>query len=115
LYAAVRRFVLGEGRSKVTAYSQGQGVEKNEIEAAKWCERAAELNHTEAQYCIAHRYSVGHGVPVDLVKAYKWMGLAAKSGLKGAQAKIDLLARSMTPEQIAAARQLIEEWKTRSN
>ncbi|MGB8575646.1 MAG: SEL1-like repeat protein, partial [Pseudolabrys sp.] len=53
----------------------------------------------------------GLGVPQDKVRAYMWFNLSAAQGREGAAAFRDLIARRMTPAQIAEAQRLAREWK----
>jgi TPR repeat protein len=46
-------------------YGNGEGVAKNQVEAAKWLRKAAEQNHAEAQYLLGLRYYAGFGVAND--------------------------------------------------
>jgi TPR repeat protein len=54
----------------------------------------------------------GEGAPQDYVMAHMWYNLAAASGkLPGAAARRDLIAKMMTPDQIAEAQRMAREWK----
>jgi hypothetical protein len=53
----------------------------------------------------------GDGVPQDYVQAYMWYTLGAANGAKRGAALRDALAKRMTPDQIAEAQQLAQEWK----
>jgi TPR repeat protein len=56
-------------------------------------------------------YEQGNGVPQDYVEAHKWYTLAAASGDKVAAGLRDLLAKQMTPADIAEAQKMAGEWK----
>ena len=56
-------------------------------------------------------YFMGKGVPQDYVEAHKWLSLAAAQGYKDVAKFRDLIASTMTPEQIAEAQRLAREWK----
>jgi hypothetical protein len=56
-------------------------------------------------------YDNGLGVPLDKVRAYVWFTLSAAQGREGAATFRDLIARRMTPAQIAEAQKLAREWK----
>ena len=71
----------------------------------------AEQGDASAQYNLGVFYDNGLGVPQDHVRALMWFNLAAAQGKEGAAAFRDLVARLMTPEQIAEAQRLASEWK----
>jgi uncharacterized protein len=64
-----------------------------------------------AQYNLGVFYDNGLGVPQDKVRAYMWFNLSAAQGREGAAAFRDLIARRMTPVQVAEAQKLAREWK----
>jgi uncharacterized protein len=71
----------------------------------------AEQGDASAQYNLGVFYDNGLGVPQDYVRALMWLNLSAAQGKEGAATFRDLVARLMTPEQIAAAQKLAREWK----
>jgi TPR repeat protein len=71
----------------------------------------AEQGDANAQYNLGVFYDNGLGVPQDKVRAYMWFNLSAAQGREGAAAFRDLIARLMTPAQIAEAQKLTREWK----
>ncbi|MET0873765.1 MAG: hypothetical protein ABWX81_03080 [Pseudolabrys sp.] len=71
----------------------------------------AEQGDANAQYNLGVFYDNGLGVPQDKVRAYMWFNLSAAQGKEGAAAFRDLIARRMTPAQIAEAQRLAREWK----
>ena len=91
-------------------YRYGQGVERDDMEAARWYLRAAEQGEVNAQLNLGEMYAGGLGMPRDPVQAYLWLSLAATQGRAWAAARRDELARTMTAAQIAQARNLIEAW-----
>ena len=72
----------------------------------------AEQGNANAQYNLGTFYDNGLGVPQDKVRAYMWFSLSAAHGREGAAALRDLIARRMTPAQIAEAQKLAREWKS---
>ena len=72
----------------------------------------AEQGNANAQYNLGTFYDNGLGVPQDKVRAYMWFSLSAAQGREGAAALRDLIARRMTPAQIAEAQKLAREWKS---
>ena len=59
-------------------------------------------------------YAAGDGVTQDNVRAYMWSSLAAASGYKMAMANVDILAKRMTPQQIAEAQKAARECQQRN-
>ncbi len=96
-------------------YGNGQGVPQDDAEAARWYRKAAEQGLAKAQYRLGIMYYKGQGVPQDYVQAHMWFNLAA-AGLPPGEyhdnaAEIrDLVAKLMTPAQIAEAQRLAREW-----
>jgi TPR repeat protein len=72
----------------------------------------AERGDANAQYNLGVFYDNGLGVPQDKVRAYMWFNLSAAQGRESAAAFRDLIARRMTPAQIAEAQKLAREWKS---
>jgi len=58
----------------------GDGVEKDLTEAAKWYRMAAEQGHVEAQCKLGYCYVQGSGVMQDYFEAAKWYRMAAEQG-----------------------------------
>lgn len=71
----------------------------------------AERGNANAQYNLGVFYDNGLGVPQDKVNAYMWLSLAAAQGRESAATFRDLIARRMTPAQIADAQNRAREWK----
>jgi TPR repeat protein len=71
----------------------------------------AEQGDASAQYKLGFLYDNGLGVPLDHVRAYMWFTLSAAQGQDGAAIFRDLIARRMTPAQIAEAQKLAREWR----
>ncbi len=92
-------------------YSKGQGVPQDDAEAVRWFRRAAEQGDAEAQHNLGVMYLESRGVPQDYVQAYMWVNLAVAQGREDARKARDILAKPMTPAQIAEAQRLAREWK----
>lgn len=99
-------------------YANGQGVPRDEAEALKWYRLAADRGDAEAQNNLGVIYSDGKGVPPNLVEATKWFKVAAarfpaaeKDKRDKAMKNSELLAKKMTPTQVAEADKLAREWK----
>ena len=97
-------------------YSEGRGVPQDYSEAARWYQMAAGHSNAEAQYNLGILYATGRGVPQDNVLAYMWFNLAAAL-LSGSERRRDavrnrdIVARKMSPEEIARGQELAREWK----
>ena len=98
-------------------YDHGRGVSKDFKEAVKWYRLAAEQGNVFAQEKLAWKYLLGDGVPQDDVLAHMWLNIAiSNDSTPGRKVAIhqrvqqrDALARRMTPEQIAKARELAKK------
>ena len=55
-------------------------------------------------------YGNGEGVPKDNVNAYAWLNVAAANGNDHGPKNRGLIAKDMTPEQIAKAQELSKVW-----
>ena len=55
-------------------------------------------------------YYTGQGILKDTVNAYAWCNVASANGSKVASKNRDLIAKEMTPEQIAEAQKLSKVW-----
>ena len=101
------QFVLG------TIYDFGRGgIPQDFKKAMSWYLRAAQQDHSSAQYNLAIMYQDGVGVPKDYVQAYMWFSIIAAGGFAGPQGNGDRenVAQHMTPAQIAEAQRLTTEW-----
>ena len=96
-------------------YDVGDGVTVNDREAVKWYRKAADQGLASAQYNLGLMYADGQGVPQDYVTAYMWFILASVEGDKLAIENRDLLAKEMTPAQIAEAQKMARVWKPTPN
>ena len=84
----------------------GRSVVRDVVEAAIWYRRAARQGYALAQSKLGEMYRNGEGVPKSDVKAYMWLNLAGAQGFDNARELRDLVARDMTPNQIAEAQQI---------
>ena len=72
-------------------YANGDGVQKDIAEAAKWFRKAAERGSADAQYHLGIMYTGGNGVPKDSAEAAKWFRKSAEQGNAGAQHNLGFL------------------------
>ncbi len=84
-------------------YALGRGVPKDDQQAAAWYRKAAEQGVAMAQDNLGLRYIAGEGVPKDYQLAYFWLLLASAQGDQDTVKSRDILERSLSPEQRAAA------------
>jgi TPR repeat protein len=92
-------------------YAFGQGVSKDYAFAFRLYRLAAQQGDADAQNNLGGMYAEGMGVSPDPVQAYMWFDLAAEHGHEMARKNQAFIARSMNPEQIAAARGLADRWR----
>jgi TPR repeat protein len=91
-------------------YGMGQGVLKDDKAAVKWTRLAAEQGDPKAQYNLGYMYSEGQSVHKDYVMAHMYLNIAALSGDENAIENRDLIAKEMTPSQLAESQDLAREW-----
>ncbi|HXG27867.1 MAG TPA: tetratricopeptide repeat protein [Nevskiales bacterium] len=72
-------------------YFNGQGVERDPAEAARWFRRAADSGSADAALQLAQMYGSGDGLPQDAAEAQRWRvraaELATQDGIKCHEAK----------------------------
>ena len=93
-------------------YAQGEDVQADDVEAARWFSKAAEQGHIVAQATLGAWYWAGRGVPKDLTKAYFWLVLARAGGYERSNDLIGPITAEMTHSQVLAAQQEANEWLT---
>jgi len=86
-------------------YLDGIGVPQNNQEAARWFKAAADKGNREAQSNFGLLVKEGKGVERNLVEADKWFILA------GDKANQEALEKTLSPEQIAQAKQQAGQWQ----
>lgn len=92
----------------------GQGVPQDHADAARWYRLAAAQGHAAAQFNLGGMYFDGQGVGQDDVRAYMWFALGAGAGYPGAAKNRNIIARQMTPQQIAQAQQMARDCQQRT-
>jgi len=85
-------------------YQEGDGVIKNDQEAAKWFALAARKGVLEAQYRYGLALLQGRGVVQDYKAAFDWLKLAAERGYAPAQLSLGELYRFGTGTGMDKAR-----------
>ena len=93
-------------------HAMGLGVAQDDMRAFEWYLRAAMKGHAGAQSGVGWYYEIGRGLAApDLVRAYMWYGLSAIGGDPDAAISIEEVAKKMTPDQIAKAQVLIDDYR----
>jgi TPR repeat protein len=96
-----------------TMHKLGLGVPKNPKEARKWGRLAAKQGNADAQVLLGSLYYKQNGEESpDLVRAYMWYEVSATQGSSEAQKDIASVAKEMTPQQIAEAREKAQKCKS---
>ena len=91
-------------------YYYGQGILQDYNKSMQWFILSAKQEYALAQSFLAGMYVVGHGAQEDFVLAYMWAEIAISNDNAEAKSFRDLFVKEMTPEQIAQAKKLAQEW-----
>jgi TPR repeat protein len=91
-------------------YANGWGVPQSDEEAFRWYSLAAEQGLAAAQINVGRMYAGGFGVAQDTVQGHKWYNIAADLGADDATFNRDILAATMSAEEVAEADRLTIEW-----
>jgi len=94
-------------------YAKGQGVAQDDKQAVAWFSKAAEQGDVVAQSNLGVRYVTGQGVAQNYKLAHMWFNIAGSNGNKRAVKLRDLIAKSMTAEQISKAQGMARNWIAR--
>jgi hypothetical protein len=84
-------------------YANGDGVEKDPVQAAAFYTDAAMRGNIPAQFNLATFFYSGDGVPKDFVQAHVWWNISGAKGNKESKLRLATLEPQMTPEQKAQA------------
>jgi len=85
-------------------YWDGVGVKMSKKKAIELYQKAARNGNGRSQSVIAGFYYHGNGVKKDIVQSLKWTLLSAANRNPKSKAALNVLAKIVTPEQIAQAR-----------
>jgi len=91
-------------------YQNGWGVPSDEEKAVHYYLLAAEQGVAEAMTALGRHFAMDYSEAYDPVKAYKWFSLAYLLQDMDAGVKREMLAATMTVEQIADGNVLVEGW-----
>ena len=105
LFSLVVPANAGPFEDGLAAYEQ-----KDYPTALKFLKPLAELGHTGAQSYLGMMYYLGQADAQDYVLAYKWANIAVANGEPTAAKLRDEVARQLTPDQIARAERMAQEW-----
>ncbi len=94
-------------------YDKGEGVVQDYTEAVKWYRLSAAQGYARGQYNLGLMYAKGEGIPMDHVRAHMWFNLVAVKGDSDAVKNRDIIARLLTPRQMAEAQKLARECQAR--
>ena len=94
-------------------YNNGRGVVQDYAEAVRWYKLAAAQGNVNAQYNLASMYFSGKGAVQDYVRAHMWSNLASVNSEENKKNR-DIVAKQMTPQQIAEAQKLARECQARN-
>ena len=100
-------------------YYYGRGAPQDFAAAAKWWQLAADAGIAIAQMNLSVVYANGEGVPQDYAKSHMYANLAAARLPEGedraaAIKNRDIVAKLMTPSQLAEAQRLAREWRPKT-
>lgn len=110
--AALQNHLLAQYNLSIML-GRGQGIDRNEVEAAAWLSRAAYGGDAGAQFQMGQRLSrpnVGQSEPEAAeatIEAYKWFQLAASQGYKASAANAERITFSMTTEHVRQGNQRV--------
>jgi transcriptional regulator of nitric oxide reductase len=89
-------------------YYEGSGVPVDLVLAFEWTRKAAAQGYVKSQYALGYCYATGKGVSLNPVEAYAYYALAATT-LRAAGDRLSDLAKTMTPDQVAAGIKRLQE------
>ncbi len=93
-------------------HALGLGVPRDPRRAFEWYLRAAMKGHPGAQSGVGWYYETGLGMEApDLVRAYMWYVLSTVGGDPDAAVSQEEVAKKMTPEQVAAALEMVGDYR----
>lgn len=92
-------------------YASGMGVKKDLARAVEWDRKAANQGSASAQNSLGNSLIKGKGVARDYAQAHMWFSLAAAQENRTAMQNLRSIEQRMTPEEIAEAQKLLQEWQ----
>ncbi|MDB9845091.1 sel1 repeat family protein [Burkholderiaceae bacterium] len=92
------QFYTAEGH-----YFGDDGLLQSYVEAVRWYKLAAVQGDSQAQGKLARMYQKGEGVLQDFLLGHMWANLAFAAGNEAARETRIIVAREMSPQQVAKA------------
>jgi TPR repeat protein len=92
-------------------YLEGNGVARDDAQAYRYTVEAAKRGVAGAQFNAGRMAARGEGTKTDMIEAYKWYALAARQSYPAAAQNRDLVATSLTPEELKRAEALVEKFQ----
>ena len=96
------------------AYRDGNNVNRDPNEAARWFAAAAEQGYAKAQRHLGNHYASGDGVSQDTVPAIMWLTLAAQQGLVTAEMGLQDVLAGASVEQRNEAERKLRTWQAKT-
>ena len=100
----IAQFVLG------TRYEQGECVDQDFPQAARWYRKAADQGDRDAQYRLGLMYLHGKGLEKDPLSACMWMEIASINGLEEARSEMASLSAEISQSTLLEARERAQAW-----
>lgn len=91
-------------------YLKGLGVRQDDVRAADWYRRAAQLGRPEAQFFLGTLYYLGRGVPQNDRLAHVWCEIALAGGIPAGLDCRDAASARMTRADVREAYRKAAEW-----
>lgn len=85
-------------------YEEGQGVAKDDVQAAYWYARAAEKGFVDAYFALGQLFVHRKGERQDRMAAHHWFSLAKEYGHRLAEQELQRNLNAMPPEMAELAR-----------
>jgi TPR repeat protein len=95
--------VAGPWEDGMTSYNRGDYVPAIQVFRVM-----AAQGNAKAQHLVGVMYHRGEGVARNSVRAFAWFSLAAAHGDRKAKAKLRDMSQTMTPEELAQARDMAQ-------
>jgi uncharacterized protein len=94
-------------------YLKGLGVRQDDVRAADWYRRAAQLGRPEAQFFLGTLYYLGRGVPQSDQLAHVWCEIALAGGIAAGLDCRDAASARMSGDQVREAYRIAARWLER--
>lgn len=90
-------------------YDHSQGSTQNSTQALHWYKLAAAQGDKSARNNLGYMYGKGEGIQKNEVQAYVWFDLAASQGDTDAVKNRELMATTVSPQQLVQAKKLTRQ------